>query len=332
MEKGKRENVRKGQAAFANKYASYYQKPVTLLHLFETAMMNEAREDPGKEIVKNPGKDPGEKRREKGPNSAPTTPERKFKFKTKMEKTQQEDNKKVQVEVRNIFSDFKERTEYMAPDMVCRICPKTGKALFIAHIDEIIKIGEEIEKLQDMAHQAVTEIHKIYSLPPPQLDTYVARRRRHMGRVINSYYEIRRQLQEPGAQEKPGYNILLASLEVTGCLIMNPRLISYAEFRNDTHHYILRTQFFASPWTQSQIEYITWKPGEVGIEITKREQSVSYSFEIDNPQKIDKIKEIVNIKNAQNIKRDYHVKIEEVEEPGKDPTMEVEICQTQEEN
>jgi hypothetical protein len=229
--------------------------------------------------VPHPGKDPG-----KGPGQAwlKNSPRR-----MRSEKTS---------------ADTRQRSIYEIPFIANRFCPRIGFRAFMAEVDKILELDKKFEVLQDQALKVSTGIYKMYGLPQPYAERTLEKKRIHYAKVVNSYMEVRRQLMEPNSNEKPNFNILLASLEALGCIILNPKIIDlcfydYADEELTTAH--LQVNFFTTKWTSSLIESLNWKPGEIGVEIKRKEKEcISYSFEQES-----------------------------VKEPGKDPTEEIDIRQ-----
>lgn len=152
-------------------------------------------------------------------------------------------------------------------------CPKADFKKFIYQIDELVRLDEELNYTRDKIHNNIGCIYRHYGLDPPSFEAHQARSHRQYVQVVRTYHEVKRQLLEPGVRQKATFDNLVSALEILGCVILNPYLLTYVEYSNDEKSAFLRTFPFTTDWTQEHFDKIIWSPdGEVSFQQIKKDQ------------------------------------------------------------
>jgi predicted secreted protein len=167
----------------------------------------------------------------------------------------------------------------------CQFCPRTSYKRFMTQIDNIIRLSNMMDKIRDEMTESTNQVYRSYGTEPPCTDEQYATRRKHYVQTIQAYHGICKALREPGVKNDPKFELLIASLEVVGCIILNPRLLSWISYGYQDQEFqfpFLETTIYTTQWTQDRIDKMSWCLDGNGVTMhTVKKDSISFCNEED---------------------------------------------------
>jgi len=134
---------------------------------------------------------------------------------------------------------------------------------FIGQIDELLQLEKTMAAAGAAVRRQVDNILKTYNVSWTNRRDSMRWESKYK-RTREAYFELRRQLQKPDAKLDPLFEPRVASLEVVGAILVNPRIL-YQTWWGDREDFpSLWTWGFATRWTQDRIERIKWT-GDEGL-------------------------------------------------------------------
>ena len=250
--------------------------------------------------VSRPGKDPGPEQAQQAPQQEKPKPSQQvvpqLQSPQQSPKREKQGYEKTwpQNENRRSARHLRDRFQYVIPMVLDRLCPKRGYKYYMGQIDKTLEAEKQLQHYQEKLNRINSETYKEFGLPAPLVEQPSERHRMQYHKLVSSFQEIKRQLSNPGAENRSEFNTLTAALEAIGTILLNPCILDYTEERYEAREQSLiprlSTKLFTTPWTYERILHLSWRSGEDGVEVRKNE--------VDN----------------------ILLSTEKVEDPGKDPT------------
>jgi len=172
-----------------------------------------------------------------------------------------------------------------SPRSSSQFCPRTNYKKFMIQIDNLIRLSRMLDTVRNEMDENTNQIYRSYGTEPPHADENYAVRKRQYAQVIQAYQGICKLLREPGVKNNPQFETLIASLEVVGCIILNPRIlgwVTYAYQDEEGRFPFIETYTYATQWTQDRVSKMSWCMDGNGVTMhTVKKDSISFCNEED---------------------------------------------------